>query len=500
MFFATIEKITYLPNSLSDSSTRQFLMAKSINDLGSVKGAQSIRIRYNTGTIFDILTGRYVRGVKGEYILNGGVSAFNGFCAAPNMYKSVLMHMFGTCMVQNYDAATYLPFECESSGEMARIRETAKYIAPDIHKLSPDEFLEHERIMMTDLSMYTGTEFWSLVTQIYKNRVAKEKDYVVDTPILGRNGKQITVPVPMTISIDSMSALRTEQQEDMQDEHDIGTKGQNMVVMRGGMGKTQMLMEIPSITARAGMIFCTTAHMGEKFSIDPYAPNHNKLNFLSKSVKLKFVPEQFLYLPNSLWWIMGAAPLYKPKTRIPEYPVSNRANDENDTDLMLLTMTNLRGKSGPSGAPTDLVVSQSDGFLPDLTWLRYLKEVEGQDIGFGISGSRDWWTLDLYPEVKFSRTTARDLIDKDPKFRKALHFTGEMCFMTERWHNMDRTVLCTPKELYDDLKAKGYDWDKLLNTRHIWRFDQYTHEVPFLSTMDLLMARLGTKPYWYELK
>lgn len=482
-------------------------MAKSIKgidcgkrDLESVKGAQSIRVRYNTGTIFDILTGRYVSGKKGESILNGGVAGFNGFCAAPNMYKSVLMHMHGTCLIENYSGSAYVPFECEASGEMARIRESSKYTAPSIYQMDEEDFLEHPQIVMTDLSQYTGTEFWDLVSTIYKNRMAKLQDYVFETPMVGKDGKVMTARVPINISIDSFSALRTEQQEQIQDENDIGTSGQNMVIMRGGMGKTQMLMEMPTMQSRAGMIFSTTAHMGEKFSLDPYAPKINKLNFLSTAIKLKFVPEQFTYLPNNLWWIMGAAPMYKPKSKFPEYPLDGRAESENDTDLMLLTMTNLRGKSGPSGLPTEVVVSQSDGFLPTLTWFRFIKEWgEKGELGFGLSGSRDWWNLDIYPDVKLSRTTIRGLIDRDPKLCVAIRITGELCFMHERWHNLDKNLLCTPAELYKDLIEKGYDWDRLLQTRSIWRFDQYEHPVPFLSTMDLLRMRQGTyRPYWYD--
>jgi hypothetical protein len=477
-------------------------MSKSINELGTIKGAQSIRVRYNTGSIFDILSGRYVPGAKGEMILNGGISGFNGFCAAPNMFKSVLMHMGGVCLVQNYTESTYVPFECESSGEMARIRETSKYIAPEIYAMDEDTFLEHPNIVMTDLSQYTGTEFWDMVSKIYKNRVDNIAKFTRDTPMVGKDGTRMKAKVPIHFSIDSFSAMRTEQQENMQDENDIGTSGQNMVVMRGGMGKTQLLMEIPTMVARAGMIFSTTAHMGEKFSLDPYAPKINKLNFLSTSIKLKFVPEQFTYLPNNLWWIMGAAPMYKPKSKNPEYPLDGRAESENDTDLMLLTMTNLRGKSGPSGMPTELVVSQRDGFNPSLTYFRFIKEWgEKGEIGFGLNGSRDWWELDLYPGTKLSRTTVRGLIDRDPKLRAAIHFTGDLCFMHERWHNLDRSLLCTPAELYKDLKEKGYDWDRLLATRPIWRFDQYEHPVPFLSTMDLLRMRIGSyRPYWYDEK
>lgn len=470
-----------------------------INDLATVKGSQPIRVRYNTGTIFDILTGRYVTGQKGESILNGGVSGFNGFCAAPNMFKSVLMHMTGTSLIENYPMASYIPYECESSGEMARIRESSKHTAPSIYKLTPEEFLTHPNIMMTDVSNYNGTEFWALVGSLYENRLKKEKEYRLQTPFVGKEGKPIEVMSPLVISIDSLSVFSTGAVEDMSAENEIGTAGQNMRVMRGGMGKTQLLMDIPLFTARTGLIFSMTAHMGEKYSLDPYAPKINKLNFLSNHIKLKFVPEQFTYLPNNLWWVMGSAPLYKAKSKVPEYPREGEQDKENDTDLMLLTITNLRGKSGPSGLPLEIVVSQSEGFLPHLTWFRYIKEYDVENApGYGLSGNRDWWSLDIYPDVKLSRSTVRTKLENDPLLRRAVAITGELGFIAERDHHIAEGLLCTPKELFDDLTKQGHDWKKLLSTRSVWRFDQYSNEIPFLSTLDLLRMRAGLyTPYWY---
>ena len=45
----------------------------------------------------------------------------------------------------------------------------------------------------------------------------------------------------------------------------------------------------------------------------------------------------------------------------------------------------------------------------------------------------------------------------------------------------------------------GYDWDVLLNTRGYWTLNQYSHPVPYLSTVDLLKMRKGLyKPYWMD--
>ena len=59
--------------------------------------------------------------------------------------------------------------------------------------------------------------------------------------------------------------------------------------------------------------------------------------------------------------------------------------------------------------------------------------------------------------------------------------------------------MCSPKELYEDIKKLGYDWNVLLNTRGYWTIDQYTNPVPYLSTVDLLRMRKGLyEPYWLK--
>ena len=63
----------------------------------------------------------------------------------------------------------------------------------------------------------------------------------------------------------------------------------------------------------------------------------------------------------------------------------------------------------------------------------------------------------------------------------------------------DEDLMCTPKELYEDIKKLGYDWNELLDTRGYWTLDQYKNKVPFLSTVDLLKMRKGIyKPYFIK--
>jgi len=61
------------------------------------------------------------------------------------------------------------------------------------------------------------------------------------------------------------------------------------------------------------------------------------------------------------------------------------------------------------------------------------------------------------------------------------------------YHELPGTLLCMPKEPYDDLKAKGYAWNKLLDTSGWWTIEDGSEkELPsLLSTMNLWWMRLS---------
>jgi hypothetical protein len=145
--------------------------------------------------------------------------------------------------------------------------------------------------------------------------------------------------------------------------------------------------------------------------------------------------------------------------------------------------------------PFELIFSQEEGVKVGLSEFYYIKQYDR----FGIEGNDRNYHLSLCPDINLSRTTVRGKIDSSAKLRRALEITSEMCQMHNLWHNLPAGLLCTPKELYDDLKAKGYDWDQLLATRGYWVFDNDKHPIPYLSTMDLLNMRAGLyKPYWMK--
>ena len=188
-----------------------------------------------------------------------------------------------------------------------------------------------------------------------------------------------------------------------------------------------------------------------------------------------------------------AKDLVNDNTKLPEYPLET---DQQKTDLKVMTLTQLRGKNGPSGFTTQLVISQDKGVLPSLTEFHYIKENKR----FGIDGTLQSYHLDIYPEVSLSRTTVRAKLDNDTKLRRAVNITAEL-HQLGIYHDVYKAIglICSPKDLYEDIKKLGYDWNILLNTRGYWTLDQYDNKLPYLSTIDLLNMRVGKyHPYWLE--
>jgi hypothetical protein len=82
-----------------------------------------------------------------------------------------------------------------------------------------------------------------------------------------------------------------------------------------------------------------------------------------------------------------------------------------------------------------------------------------------------------------------------------MNITAELCMMRNLWHDMEEGLYCHPRELYNDITAKGYDWDLLMDTRGYWvpLEEEAQQKYPFLSSMDMLNIRAGAyHPYWYD--
>lgn len=458
--------------------------------LSKFKQAPTIRPYLNIGAGFDIPTGSYYIGKHGESILNGGLMHVTGIAARGNMHKSTIADYMELIALDRYINSVSLNYDTEFSKNVIR----KMGLAAKMERIAGINLVDAGRMVITSKGEYTGNAIWEEMKRTLAERLDKKSEKGI-TPFIDKDGNPLAAFYPFIALYDSLSMLTTDAVEKINDENEVGDSGRNMVAVRSAAGKSQLLSEVPAITAMYGCYMIMTAHVGDDLALDPYAPPQKKLTFIKNKQKMKNVPENYSFLMNNLWQVVLLETLVNQTTKAPEYPRDADDDMKGDTDLMVATLINLRGKAGITGIPFQVIISQTEGINPGLTGLNYIKQFDY----FGIGGNKQNYFLDLLPDVKLSRTTVRGKLDESAQLRRAMDITMEMCQIRNLWHHYDSKYLCTPKELYDDLKAKGYDWDVLLNTRSYWVFEEDDHPLPFLSTQDLLKMRVGEyHPYWLK--
>jgi hypothetical protein len=452
--------------------------------------APLVRALLNIGCLFDIPTGHYVTGKYGESILIGGLAPLTGIGGRGNMYKSTIAHFMLLSALDRYIQANAQVFDTEMSLTMTRMHQ----LAAKLPNIGGKDLEELQRLMITDQTVYKGEAWFELLKEMVEEKILDTKSNIGTMPVMNRDGKPITTWYPTIVEVDSLSQFTTSSMEKIQGEADVGSSGRNILALRSSMAKNQLLEESPGLTGRTGTYMIFTAHIGDDLALDPYAPPAKKLTFLKNKVKFKRVPENFTFLMNNCWYCFHAEPMINQTTKAPEFPRDSDDDMKGDTDLMKVSLLQLRGKSGPTGLPIEVLVSQSEGVLRSLSEFHYIKSM-GR---YGIGGNDRNYFLELMPDVSLSRTTVRGKIDENLKLQRALEITSEMCQIESLWHEFDDALICTPKELYEGLKAQGYDWDMLLSeTRGYWVFEEAKDAKKFLSTKDLLNIKAGRYvPYW----
>jgi hypothetical protein len=458
-----------------------------------------IKVLINIGACLDIPTGTYLPGKYGESILNGGLAHVTGIVGIGNNFKSTIMHFMSLSAMARmwYTVKTSnSTFDTEVNIHESRLRNLYSRFQ---NQFDGSDIMVDGYWTITDATIYYANEWFEVYREFQKEKIKNAAKITFNTPFLDRDGKSLLrILAPNFNQVDSLSRFETEDVAKIQEDNELGDSGGNTIHMRQGLAKKRFLMELPNLTGASSNYISLTAHVGKEIvmaSGPMPAPPVKKLQFLKNGDKLKGVTDDFFFLTSNCWHAHSATPLINQGTKAPEYPRHPEDNKAGDTDLNIVKLIQLRSKSGPTGYTIEVIVSQEEGVLPELTEFHFIKE-NGR---WGISGTLQHYSLDLYPDKKVQRTTVRSVIDSDSKFRRALNITSELLQMKQYWHNMPEGLLCTPKELYDDLTSKGYDWNVLLETRGWWTLENDKHPIPFLSTMDLLNMRAGKyKPYWMK--
>ena len=354
-----------------------------------------------------------------------------------------------------------------------------------------------------------GDVLFEMVKQLADDKRKQGDKIALTTPFVDPAGKLFKTREHTGVTIDSLSALvATAVQEKMIDKNEIGSSDLNMVFMRDGVIKKMLITQLPRISSTnyGNMYFILTAHVGDEFDLGgPYAPKKHKLTHAKKGSKITGTTKAFEFLNSVIYEIQNVKLLQNSTSRTGvKYPLTEQDRHESATDLLEIMIKPTRNKSGGSGLPLYVVVSQREGLLGHLTQLHnFLDKDIAPYPNWGVEGNTSsHWSLSILPDVKVQRTTIRQTIDTNEKFRRAIEITSDMMQIKYYFTQLPPDFVCSPAELRKELEEMGYDWDVLLDTRPYWVCKEHEKGLkPFLSTMDLLRMRKGLyHPYWLPKK
>lgn len=471
---------------------------------GSNEQAPVVRPRPQIGLGLDIIHGEMARGMKGDIIINGGMPNLAGGTGIGNVGKTALALAMWAIISHRYPQSSSRIFDAELTLALARIQnEWLRQGKP--YGATLDDWMDFEcnpdRFVFEDRTVRSCTDHHLSIRAAVKGRMADKKQ-LVETPFRDRDGTPMKYFYPHFELNDSFSAYTPDQVELTRDKNDAGDSGRNMEAMSNARIKTQMLSELLVDTAKGGVYYYMTAHLGEQHALDPYKPPKEKLSALKAGLKMKDVPEKTTFYPGIFWWGYSAKALLDAngKPFFPD-PENDFQNEKKSVDLQEVLLIPLRNKSGPTGEFKSLIMSQTRGIIDSLTEIWNCMQ-HGR---FGIMGKDNnpnnliHFHMELYPECSLTRQKVEQKAAEDKRLHNAITLTSNMLDVFKFWSFIPNHWKCTPAELYKDLKDKGYNWDELLDCRLYWTYDHYTNPVHGISIIDLLRMRVGEyHPWWME--
>lgn len=451
---------------------------------------EEIKVQYPVGAGLDIITGKFLEGKNGRFHLCGGWNKIMGFGGRGNTYKSTLERYGSVTVTGRYTNNGHIILDSEDSIELPRYYTQCEHWP----RLAGRDLVEEGYLRVSD----TGTTLNSFVKGLRNasSQIAGMKDvdkYRVTLKYVNKRGEQVRALPPTLVEIDSLTKANVDVVEDIYDNHEIGDSEMNVEAMRGMAAKTQAINQLPKITTQSNFYIGMVAHMTNKIEVGGrFAPDTKQLAGLKAGIKFVGVPNSYTFLTNTLFICQKTTPLINKTDKAPEYPSDPKTKNVSN-DLVEIDIYTVRCKTAPTGYGTRVVASQTMGVLPHLTNLHNLR-VHFKYYGLGDNSTN--FAFDVYPTVKMSRNTCRAMLEgptANKLLQRAAELTHEIRQMHEVYPERYAKELCTPKELHDDLVAKGYCWDKMLNTRGYPVSDEQEaeEEQVELSTFDILRLRTG---------
>lgn len=425
----------------------------------------------NTGTLYDLYTGKYRQATNGLWVVDGGISQCLGISGRGQTYKSGLAgSLLSRAMVIHPQSEAYV---YESEGTISGPERYDDFV--------PESEAVSDRIVFKNNTICNLTDFYEDFNDMVTEKEKNKKDYLVESPFFNaKTGKPYKVWIPTFILVDSFSRARSDRGDQQFENNSIDDSGMNTFWLQEGNVKTRIMNDLPGRAAKAGMYVIMTAHVGNKQDLDPYNKSPKQLQYMKNSDKMKNVGSNFEFLTTTLLQTIKATVMQN-KDKSCEFPHTFSTDVEvNQVETMMV-----RCKNNASGIQFPFVVSQYQGILDEVTNFHFLRN--NKNFGMDVKGNNQSFTPFLAPNVSLTKSNIRSLTDSDYGISRALELLAQLCFIQHLWSNwkMPDYIRMPPEEMAELLKnSQKCGIERVLQSTGVWSTSKQERER--LTLLDIL--------------
>jgi hypothetical protein len=449
-------------------------------------------MNFNTGSLFDLPSGRYVPGIDGNWYLNGGLASHVNAVVGPNgAFKSTTACSFVMRSASIYKSSDVLIHDTENSLDKDKSR--AYHMAEELY--SPEIESRTRWIKGIDYTLGRAKDkkletydIYDVVKQICDLKETHRKDMIVETPFIDpKTNGPLKMWIPTYFFIDSLTELVTAIEEDALNGANTNFSDTNTVAMADGNKKTLFIHAMRKMCQKYGIVFVVTGHYDKVVQMDMYNPTPKETTFALRDYKTKGCGSKLKFL-SSLYARTQAA-LLLDSAKEPLYACNSGGGSR---DVMEVGITLERCKTANAGEVTPFVETQSEGLLNAVTNYHYLRIHDY----YALNGNKQKQQVFLLPDVTISRNTIRQIASADAKLRRALEIAAQYCYIRNNWNVKDYPVRfdIEPQALFDKLnsdKNKNVIND-ILTSRGYWTFKGES-DIPYMDLFRVLELAGATK-------
>lgn len=435
---------------------------------------------FNTDSIFDFLTGSFVRGIDGKWYCKGGFGpGIEALLGRSGMYKSTFNASLAMRVCSIYQTE-FIIFDSELT--IVKDRDRILEMAGN-HK----GVLEEGNLICLDAkNKYDLESMRQLIEEIGEKKLTmNQKDLMLTTPFLDKDGKQIKMMRPTVIFIDSWSDCMSQEEKDKISDKGLDDSTSKTLALLDGNKKSLLMRVLNKYAGKYGMEILSTAHYGPKHNLDPYAPNPKLLQFGSNSETAKRVGSTYQFYSNPQLLINSCTCLQDDGKQC-KYRLGESTSAVELNEILVRVQ---RSKGNASGMMHPFVVSAESGLSTECTDYAYLRTA-GK--GFSMTGNNVTHQPFLMPDTNLTRNTFRGICQKDPRVVRALQLGAQLLYIQNNWSSkgFDFSMKPDPKKFVDFLMSDkcSYTVDRILNSRSYWLPEELkTEDTPeYLSIFDIL--------------